>query len=296
MTIAVSLAQIDVTALDAPANRARMVEIAEIEARAGAALVLFPELANTGYVEPPAPGRPMPADRPQFAEYAAAFAAAAEPLGGPTLTALAAVAARHGMRIVAGLALRCATVPGRLSNSSVLIGPAGVEAVYHKLHLWHNEALYFTRGNAMPEVVPGGVGGLGMQVCYDIRFPEITRVLALRGAQVVTNVWASFRPEDEAAQDPALFRHRAYTRAQENGLFFLSCNRVGAQSGFRFMGHSVICAPDGRVIAEAAHEREEVLRAELDMAEVARYRGLVGLFNNRRPELYGALCDPGLPG
>ena len=291
--VAVSLAQIDIATLDPARNRARMAEIAEAEARAGAGLVVFPELATTGYVEPMAPGLAAPGG---FADWAARFLACTETAGGETVTALGAIAARHGMRIVLGMALRDPAVRGRVTNSSVLIGPAGLEAVYHKLHLWQNEKLFFAPGDRLP-VVDAGLGGLGMQVCYDIRFPEITRALTLTGARVITNVWASFRPSDTPAADPAHFRHRAFTRAQENGVFFLSCNRVGVQGGHRFMGHSVVCGPDGQVLAEAAHENEAVLRAELDLAAVDGYRSFVGLLNDRRPALYGALVAPlaGIP-
>lgn len=285
--ISVSLVQMACTPLDVVGNRAKICAIARDEARAGRKLVLFPELATTGYVQPVAPGIALGGT---FAEHAAYFAELAETLDGPTVLELTKITAQYQMRIVIGLALRNPAVPGVLTNSSVLIGPSGTEAVYHKWHLWQNEKLYFAQGNKLA-VVDAGVGGLGMQICYDIRFPEITRALVLAGAHVVTSIWASFRPEETPPDDAAHFRHRAFTRAQENGVFFLSCNRVGIQSGHRFMGHSVVCAPDGRVLAEAPHEDEAILHAALDLSEVARYRHHTGILNDRRPELYSSLVS-----
>ncbi|MCC5993857.1 MAG: carbon-nitrogen hydrolase family protein [Rhodobacteraceae bacterium] len=285
--ILVSLVQMECAPLDVVGNRTKICAIARDEALAGRKLVLFPELATTGYIQPVAPGMALEGT---YAEHVARFAGLAEPLDGPTVSELTNIAAQHQMRIVIGLALRDAAVLGKLTNSSVLIGPSGVEAVYHKWHLWQNEKLYFAEGSKLA-VVDAGVGGLGMQICYDIRFPELTRALALAGANVVTSIWASFRPYETPPSDPAHFRHRAFTRAQENGVFFLSCNRVGIQSRHRFMGHSVVCAPDGRVLAEAPHEDEAILHAALDLSEVARYRHYTGILNDRRPELYSSLIS-----
>ncbi|WP_292589111.1 carbon-nitrogen hydrolase family protein, partial [Mesorhizobium sp.] len=130
---------------------------------------------------------------------------------------------------------------------------------------------------------------IGMQICYDVRFPEATRALALAGAEVVTGVWNSFRPENEDPLDAAQFHHRAFTRAQENGVFFLSCNRVGVQSGACFLGNSVVAAPDGRILAAADSESEEILCAKIDLDEVIRYRSFFNLWNDRHPHLYGPL-------
>jgi predicted amidohydrolase len=125
-----------------------------------------------------------------------------------------------------------------------------------------------------------------MQICYDIRFPEITRILALQGADVVTNIWASSGVDGAPVADEALFIHRAYTRATENGVFFLSCNRAGVQAGHRFFGRSCAVAPNGRVIGALEHDAEDVLRVEIDLQEVSRYRAFTGIWTDRDPALY----------
>jgi len=143
----------------------------------------------------------------------------------------------------------------------------------------------FKKGDSI-DVWPGPQCRLGMQICYDVRFPEITRILALQGAEVVTNVWASAGVEGDPIADENLFVHRAYTRAVENGLFFLSCNRVGVQAGYRFFGRSCAIAPNGRVLGALAHDREDVLRVEIDLREISQYRTYTGIWTDRDPELY----------
>tara|TARA_R100001086_G_C11842569_1_gene259439 strand:- start:1484 stop:2374 length:891 start_codon:yes stop_codon:yes gene_type:complete len=285
--VRVALAQIAIAPLDPDSNRRRVLEIARHEAQSGADLIVFPELSLTGYVEPMGPGQEISTGA-SFAEFSKTFEALSEPLDGPTITSLSEITAKHDTCVVIGMSLRHGAVRGSLGNASVLIGPSGVMAVYDKVHLWQNEKLFFRSGESFP-VAETGFGRVGMQVCYDIRFPEATRCLALGGAEIVTNVWASFRPDLVPSDDPAQFRHRAFTRAQENGVFFLSCNRVGQQGSNRFMGHSVICRPSGAVLAEAAHEDEDILRAELDLDEVAAYRSYVNLFDDRKPSAYAAL-------
>lgn len=293
-TLEVSLAQIDVVPLAPAENARRLEEIATAEARAGAGLIVFPELCNTGYVEPLAPGDGFPCGAASHADYARRLYAASACHDDALIQTLSTLADRHGCHIVAGLALRSATRPGALYNASLLLGPGGQRVCYAKAHLWHSEKLYFTPGREFP-VAELACGRLGMQVCYDIRFPEVTRCLALGGAEIVTNVWASFRRDDQPPEDPGLFRHRAFTRAQENGVFFLSCNRVGRHGEMRFMGRSLAARPDGRILAELDHEKEGILRVTLDLDEVAEYRMSTGILNDRRPELYRALAEPGSP-
>ncbi len=131
-----------------------------------------------------------------------------------------------------------------------------------------------------------------MQICYDIRFPEITRIMACEGAGIITSVWASFGADGQPVADEGLFIHRAYTRAVENGVFFLSCNRAGLHGDQRFFGRSCVIAPDGRVLGNLAHDREDILRVELDLADITRYRAATGIWTDRVPELYARYASP----
>ena len=284
-TVNASLVQFDAQVLKPLLNLERMRSLAAAQAAAGAQLIVFPELSNTGYVEPLEPGAPFSEESGGADDYALRLYQAAEPEGGPFTDMLCSVARDHGVHIVAGLALRHPVLSGAMYNASMLVGPQGVAGVYHKIHRWHLEKLYFIPGDTIP-VQQTPFGRIGMQVCYDIRFPELTRALMLQGADIVTNVWASFTREDKPLEDDQIFTHRAYTRAIENGVFFLSCNRAGRQGHCRFMGRSLIVAPDGKVLAESRSDQEEVVQAELDLSAVARYRSYVGLLADRRPDVY----------
>jgi predicted amidohydrolase len=283
--VSVSLIQFDAKVLEPEANLERMRAAILSEAKAGAQLIVFPELSNTGYVEPLTPGAPFSPDSGGSDQYAFRLFQAAEPVNGPFTTSLCDLARAHSLHIVAGLALRHPVQQGVMYNASVLLGPKGVLGTYNKIHRWHLEKLYFMAGESI-SVQQTALGSIGMQICYDIRFPELTRALMLQGAQIVTNVWASFRPKDQPLEDEQIFTHRAYTRATENGVFFLSCNRAGTQGHCAFMGRSIIVAPDGKVLAQSTSEDEDVIRAEIDLDDVACYRSYVGLATDRRADIY----------
>lgn len=286
--IAASLVQFDAEPLAPARNLARIHAHIRAEAGQGAGLILFPELSNTGYVEPLVPGGPMVSDVPHYG--AALWNACAAP-DGEEIAALAALAGGLGVHVVIGLGLRDGLRAGVMRNASLLIGPGGVTGTYVKVHQWQNEKLWFTKGDRIETFAALGTR-IGMQICYDIRFPEITRILALQGAGIVTSVWASFGAEDAPVADPALFIHRAYTRAVENGVFFLSCNRAGVHGGQRFFGRSCAVGPDGTVLGALDHDGEGVLRVGLDLSAITRYRAATGIWTDRDPMLYARYLCP----
>ena len=287
---AVSLVQFDALVMAPAANLDHMRAAALEQIRAGADMIVFPELSNTGYVEPLAPGQPF--SDPSFEhDYGQQLYLASEPVDGPYTTMLKELAIAHRVCFVVGLSMQHPTLRGGLYNASLLVQADGSVAIYNKMHRWHMEKLYFIAGTEIG-VHQTPLGKVGMQVCYDIRFPELTRSMALRGADIITNVWASFRAIATPATDPDTFIHRAYTRAIENGVFFLSCNRAGKQGDFQFLGHSCIVAPDGTVLARSTSEAADVVQAELDLMAVSRYRSYTGLLTDRRPDLYDDLCRP----
>jgi len=280
--IRASLVQLDVIPLCPSENCRRILKYAEEEALQGADLVVFPELSNTGYVEPLAPGAPFVTDTKNYAE---ALYAACSPVDGPIVKGLEAISVKYGTHFVIGLGLQDPVLKGVMRNSALLIGPGGIISRYDKVHLWHNEKLYFTCGDRIRASSLGGVG-IGMQICYDIRFPEVTRTLTLQGAEIIVSVWASFGEKDRKIDDEDLFLHRSYTRSIENGIFFLSCNRSGVHGNHRFFGRSLITAPDGHVVVATSSDTETILRATLDMYEVVRYRSSVGILADRKSGVY----------
>ena len=167
---------------DVPANTALTVAAIRAAAEDGAALVVLPELASSGY---------MLADR-------AEALAAAQTSDGPTITAWAELARELGIVIVGGFCER--DDAGDPRNSAVLVDPSGVRAVYRKAHLWDRERLVFVAGDDAPPVVDTIVGRVGVVICYDLEFPEWVRVPALAGAQVLcapTNWPLARHPEGE---------------------------------------------------------------------------------------------------
>lgn len=288
--VKVSMVQFASEWLQTERNAARMKAFVEAEAKDGQDLIVFPELANTGYISPLEVEEQCGYPGMNYAQFASAFMRAAETVPGPTTDALSDAARRYGVHVVVGMAQKHPVIPCSLYNSAVLIGPHGILGVHHKVHIPLNEKQFFYPGNTL-DVFKTDLGTIGMQVCYDGRFPEITRVLALKGAEIICSPWcvpAIFTVPDAENS----LKYRTYTRAQENGVFFVSCNRSGQEGKTIMLGRSVVSAPDGSFVAASQTSDEEVIRAELAEERLVRYRSKLSLFRDRRPELYDLICKP----
>jgi deaminated glutathione amidase len=215
--------------------------------------------------------------------------AAAQPLDGPALTAAAGWAHELGIHLVAGsIAER---VPGqeKLSNTSVLFGPDGARlAVYRKIHMFDvdvDEVSYRESATEEPgdEIVVADAGGVpvGLTVCYDLRFPELYRILALREARVVT-VPSAFTERTGRDHWEVLLR----ARAVENQVFIVAADQIGeAPPHYRSFGRSLIVDPWGVVLAEAP-DSECFVTAELDFSAQDRIRESLPSLRNRREGAY----------
>jgi len=233
--------------------------------------------------------------------------ASAEPVVGASNGALARLAARLGVWLLAGSLYeqpatgdRGSAAGERVFNSSALFGPDGaLRAVYRKIHLFDTVAggtAYRESGDVRPgdrlvtaevPVGPAAPGDpashatLGLTICYDLRFPELYRSLALLGADVLC-VPSAFTATTGAAHWHALLRARAI----ENGCFVLAPNQVGEHlPGRACYGHSLIVDPWGAVIAEV-DEGVGICVADLDLARVAEVRAQLPALQNRRPDAY----------
>ncbi|MGE5407037.1 MAG: carbon-nitrogen hydrolase family protein [Syntrophothermus sp.] len=214
--------------------------------------------------------------------------AGGEPLDGPSLTAARGWARKLGIHLLAGSI--CERGEGdRASNTSVLIGPDGSDlAVYRKIHMFDVDAGGVSyreseHERAGEEIVtaPAGDTILGLAVCYDLRFPELFRVLALEGARVVV-LPSAFTTATGRDHWEVLLRARAI----EDQVFVVAPNQVGtAPPHFDSFGHSAIVDPWGRLLAVAG-EGEGFVAAELDFAEQERIRSSLPSLANRRPEAY----------
>jgi predicted amidohydrolase len=176
----------------------------------------------------------------------------------------------------------------RLFNACVLVGPDGLVASYRKIHLPSLGVDRFTTPGDRPFAVQAVDGvRIGMNICYDVSFPESSRVLALDGADLIV------LPTNWPPGAIGLAEYAVNTRAMENRVFYIAVNRIGEERGFRFIGRSKICDVDGGVMAAASEGQEVVLYAELDVQQ-ARNKHIVRVpgkheidrFADRRPEMY----------
>lgn len=278
--VRVSLVQLTCEPLDPRANAARMAEHVLTEAREHEAdLVVFPELATTGYVRS--------ARDDAFAEQ---LYASSEPVPGPSTELLAEVARETGTHVVVGVSQRHARIPEVLLNAAVLIDPDGeIAGVQHKVHACRDEKEYYVPGDRV-EAFSTALGTIGLQLCYDVRFPELARVQALAGAELIVSLWASAVQPGRVPTDSIIAR--CATRAMENALFFVGCNRTGVDHEQVFYGRSAIAGPDGGTLAASSTDREEAVRATLAGADLRAQRRYLTIFRDRRPELYGPLTEP----
>jgi len=216
------------------------------------------------------------------------LAAGAEPLDGPTLGAARSWARELGVHLLAG-SISELTGEGRAHNTSVLIGPDGEDlAVYRKIHMFdvdvggvsYRESAFEDPGS---EIVTASLGEaeLGLTVCYDLRFPELYRILALRGARLIS-VPSAFTTTTGRDHWEVLLRARAI----ENQAFVLAPNQVGtAPPHFDSYGHSSIVGPWGEVLASVA-EGEGFAAADIDLSAQDEVRDSLPALANRRPEAY----------
>jgi predicted amidohydrolase len=214
--------------------------------------------------------------------------AAATHRSGELLRGWAAEAARGDALVVGGF---CELAPdGRLFNSAALVDGGGVVSVYRKLHLWDEERLWFTPGDAPAPVVRTRHGAIGVAVCYDLEFPELTRGLALEGAQLI--VAPTNWPRDDAPPDgrPVLHSLAAMT-AYWNKVFVAVCDRCGEERGLAFEGGSVIAGPDGALRAGPVSDRGAgILTADCELQDASNKRSSErnDALADRRPAKYSA--------
>lgn len=215
--------------------------------------------------------------------------AGAEPLDGPSLTAAREWSQGLGIHLLAGSISERGAEGDKASNTSVLIGPDGEDvAVYRKIHMFDVDAggvsyreSEHERPGAEPVTAPVGDLVLGMSVCYDLRFPELFRILALRGARIIA-VPSAFTLATGRDHWEVLLRARAI----EDQVFVVAPNQSGeAPPHYSSFGRSMIVDPWGVVLATAP-DGEGFVTAHLDLAAQERVRESLPSLANRRPQAY----------
>ncbi len=255
-------------------NVEKTLRFVEEAVKEGAEVVVLPELANTGYV---------------FETRREAFGLSEPVPEGPTTEAWEETAKEHGIYIAAGIAER---EGHSLYNTGVLLGPEGYLGKYRKLHLWYREKLFFEPGDLGLPVFNTEIGRLAMMICYDMWFPEVARIYAVQGVDLLLNItnWVAARePRGEERVTMAICMGQSHV----NSVFMAAADRVGVERGQAFLGHSLITAPTGLPIAgPASRDREEIIIAECNLSEARKAKRKTRLnftMLDRRIDIYDVL-------
>jgi predicted amidohydrolase len=254
---------------DLAGNRAQARRAIEEAVAGGADIVVLPELVTSGYVFESAEEAAAVAVTPEhalFGEWAAA--------AGPAL-------------VISGFAE--AGDDGRVYNSAALVDASGVLGVYRKCHLWDREKLWFAPGAEPPRVFDTPFGRVGVLICYDLEFPELTRTLALAGADLLavpTNWPLVPRPAGERPPEVQI----AMATARVNRMFIACCDRTGTERGQEWTAGTTIIDADGWPVATPGGGGAAQAELDLPAARDKRLTELADALGDRRPELYGALA------
>jgi predicted amidohydrolase len=233
--------------------------------------------------------------------------AGAETVPGPSTEAILELCREHDLYVVFGMPERDQHDERKLYNAAAVVGPEGILGTYRKVHLgelpWVTEGVTYTPGTELP-LFPTRFGPIGVQICYDFWFnPELTRILALKGAQIVLAPVGSFA----APGRPDSMRAAALARAQENLIYVVVSNSIGGPGNFaagysgealtqglrpdQYVGHSMIAGPRfprfGEVMAEAG-EMEEVVTATLNLTQLERFTTVFDYRRWRQGRLHSA--------
>lgn len=272
----VAVAQVDVKLFDMEANIQKIkdsVQSACIKEKPD--IIVFPELSSTGYIK----GRDK--------EFGLKYIKCADKIPGKFTNALGDIAKTFGVYLVSGMCEAHPVIPGALYNSAVVINPEGeIAGIHRKVHIPGYEKHYFIPADTN-DVIHTDIGTIGLGICYDNQFPELTRNYALKGAEILVMLWnmPSFSNEG------SILHNLTSVRAFENRMYAVSCNRVGENNDIKFFGYSAVSDPLGRLIA-SANEEETILFATLDNNMILRERAQMPIFRDRRPDLYGKLIEP----
>jgi N-carbamoylputrescine amidase len=252
-------------------NVDKAVRLAQIAAERGAQIVCFQELFFTHWF-------PKEMDRKHFT--------LAENLKGPSLGRMREVARTHEIALVCPFFEE--GEEGGFYNTAVVFDAGGeILGRYRKIHvpqipLWE-EKYYFAPGNLGFPVFHTKFGAIGIQVCWDNFFPEGSRILALKGAQII------FSPTAAAFASQKRWETVISGNAISNGVFVFRVNRVGSEEKQDFYGKSFCVSPEGEMVDRPTGMKEGIALVEMDLGDVERVRREWSFFKDRRPETYGEI-------
>ncbi len=268
--IKLALAQISCKQGDKKENIKKIEKTVKKAKSQAAELVIFPELSLTGYVI-----------RDQIYELA-------ETIPGPSTNILEGIAKKNKTHIIFGMPELSQKAQATVYNASVLVGPKGFIGKYRKMYLpTHSvfeEKRYFRPGY-QTAVFDTELGKIGLIICYDIFFPEVSRLARLEGAQLIVCISAS------PAVRRAFFETLTAARAMENVTFLAFVNLVGVEDGLQFWGGSRLIGPQGKILVKAKYDEEDMVIGEVDYADVRPIEAFVPTLKDLRPELFDKLKE-----
>ncbi len=247
-------------------NLDRMAGWVEAAKEESAQLVCFPEMNVTGYSTD------------------GNIKKVAEHVPGTISEAITAMAQKFDITLLAGLAE--ADLAGRVFASHLVATAQGIAGVYRKVHIAPPERQIFTAGDAIPLFDINGFK-LGIQLCYDVHFPELSTRMAIDGADAIFMPHAS--PRGTPAEKFDSWMRHLSARAFDNGLYVIACNQTGDnQNKLKFPGLAVVLDPGGRILKKDTSGNENMLVADLKADELEKVRGhrMRYFLPNRRPDLY----------
>ena len=267
--ITIALGQLACQVGDKKQNLKAMEKRVKQAKKIKAKLIAFPELSLTGY-----------SVRDTAYELA-------EPVpNGPSIREVEKIAKREDIHIIFGMIEKSVKASAVFYNSAILVGPKGYVGKYQKMYLpTHSvfeEKRYFRPGYQTP-IFGTDIGKIGMTICYDIYFPEITRLLSLKGANLVVCISSS------PSMRRGFFETLTTARAMENGVFVAYVNLVGIEDGLQFWGGSRIIAPSGSLIIQAKYDAEDFIHATIDYSDIERVQAWVPTLRDLRPEIFTSL-------
>lgn len=265
---------------DKAANLSKMKVLTIEAARQGNNMIVFPELALSGYECSEDVGGEMKSCR--------MHRELAEVIPGPSTDAMRALAKKLDVYVIFGMPEQDESNSEVRYISSVIIGPEGILGSYRKIHLAplprFNESICFSPGNNVP-VWQTRYGIIGVLICYDFYFfPELARIMALKGATLLINTSASAAGPGK----PYFIVQQTGSRATENLVYAASANLVGKERTKSFYGHSVIagpCTPMPAFVFAEGGENEEIVSATLSFSKLAAYTDMLDWKKSRNSHL-----------
>lgn len=233
-----------------------------------AKLVVFPELFLTGY---------MCLDK---------YTTLAETIDGNAVRQVMELAKTTGSNIIFGMPEQDQNIRGIIYNSAVLLTPTGKVEVYRKLQLANfgpfEEKHYFREGNEI-RVFETDVGKIGIMICFDLFFPELSKIYALQGADILVCISAS------PSTTRPFFEKVMLARAIENTTFFLYSNLIGTELNMVFWGGNAVVGPRGNIIAKGKYYKKELVSANIDLEDLKSVREFRPTIKDTRFEILNAI-------